>query len=161
MRVRLILRAWHLHENETKGNENESKWVQFPAAEMLLIKLIRAANRQSPVIDRKFLPLYHKNTNLGTRDFLRLDRNRKPRMKSLWHPGCKNTRFGCILTNATTAEENPICFFYFVSSGGKSKLGEGLEGRINTIPDEEFRERNGALRIQQETDEKGTMFSLP
>ena len=65
------------------------------------------------------------------------------------------------MTNATTAEQNPICFFYFVSSGGRSKLDEGLEGRINTIPDEEFRERNGALRIPKETDEKGTMFSLP
>ena len=99
---------------------------------MPLIKLIRAANRQSPLIARKFLPVYHKNT-----------------------------RFGCVLTNATTAEQNPICFLCFVSSGEKSKLGEGLEGRKNTIPDEEFRERNGALRIQQETDEKGTMFSLP
>ena len=39
-----------LHENETKGNENETKGVQFPAAEMPLIKLIGAANRQSPVI---------------------------------------------------------------------------------------------------------------
>ena len=82
-------------------------------------------------------------------------------LDNILYPWCKNTRFGCILTNATTEVKNPICFFYFVSSGEKSKLGEGLEGRINTIPDEEFRERNGALRIQQETDEKGTMFSLP
>ena len=50
-------RAWHLHENETKVNENESKGVQFPAAEMPLIKLIGAANRQSPVIAWKCLPL--------------------------------------------------------------------------------------------------------
>ena len=54
-----------LHENETKGNENETKGVQFPAAEMPLIKLIGAANRQSPVIARQILPLYHSNTKLG------------------------------------------------------------------------------------------------
>ena len=65
IRVRLILLAWHLHENETKGNENESKGVQFPAVELSLIKLIGAANRQSPAITRKILPLYHRNIKLG------------------------------------------------------------------------------------------------
>ena len=39
--------AWsldsHLHKNETKGNENEFKEVQFPAADMRLIKYIGAA----------------------------------------------------------------------------------------------------------------------
>ena len=54
-----------LHENETKGNENESKGVQFPAVELSLIKLIGAANRQSPAITRKILPLYHRNIKLG------------------------------------------------------------------------------------------------
>ena len=47
------------------GNEMESKGVQFPVAEMPLIKLIGAANRQSLVIGRKFLPLCHRNTRLG------------------------------------------------------------------------------------------------
>ena len=61
IRVRLILRAWHLHENEAEGNENESKGVQFPAAQMPLIKLIGAANRQSLMTARKFLPLCHNN----------------------------------------------------------------------------------------------------
>ena len=42
-----------MYENETKGNENEFKGVQFPAAETPLIELIGAANRQSPVIARK------------------------------------------------------------------------------------------------------------
>ena len=32
---------------------------------MPLIKLIGAANRQSPVIARQILPLYHSNTKLG------------------------------------------------------------------------------------------------
>ena len=35
--------ASHLHKNETKGNENESKEVQFPAAEMPLIQYIGLA----------------------------------------------------------------------------------------------------------------------
>ena len=65
IRVCLILRAWHLHKNETKGNENESKGVQFPAAEMPLIKLTGSANRQSLVMAWKFLPLCHRNTRLG------------------------------------------------------------------------------------------------
>ena len=30
-----------MHENENKGNENESKGVQFPAAEMLSDKINR------------------------------------------------------------------------------------------------------------------------
>ena len=34
---------------ETKASPKEIKGVQFPAAEMPLIKLIGAANRQSPV----------------------------------------------------------------------------------------------------------------
>ena len=38
----IFCRAWsqasHHHKNETKGNEDESKEVQFPAAEMPLIK---------------------------------------------------------------------------------------------------------------------------
>ena len=42
-----------MQKNETKGNENESKGVQFPAAEMPLIKL-------------KILPLYHRNSKLGS-----------------------------------------------------------------------------------------------
>ena len=45
----------------TYGNEIESKGVQFPG-EMPLIKLIGAANLQSPVIARKFLPLCHRNS---------------------------------------------------------------------------------------------------
>ena len=32
----------HLHENETKGNENESQEVQFPVAEMPLKKINRS-----------------------------------------------------------------------------------------------------------------------
>ena len=52
-----------MHETKTKGNENESKGVQFPVAEMPLIKLIAAANRQSPVTARQFLPLYSRNTS--------------------------------------------------------------------------------------------------
>ena len=51
IRVRHILRAWHLLENQTKGNKSESKGVQFPAAEMPRMKLI--------------LPLCHTNTRLG------------------------------------------------------------------------------------------------
>ena len=49
----------------TCRNEIESKGVQFPAAEMSLIKLIGVANRQSSVIARKFLPYCHRNTRLG------------------------------------------------------------------------------------------------
>ena len=52
-------------KNETKENENESKGVQFHTDEMLLIKLMGTANRQSSVIARKFVPLYHRNTRLG------------------------------------------------------------------------------------------------
>ena len=40
----------------------------------------------------------------STEDFLRLERNRKPRMKSLWHPGYDS--FGTI----------PFFFFYFLQS---------------------------------------------
>ena len=46
---------------ETKSSRKESS---FPA-EMPLIKLIEAANLQSPVIARKFLPLCHRNSRLG------------------------------------------------------------------------------------------------
>ena len=46
---------------ETKSSRKESS---FPA-EMPLIKSILVANRQSPVIARKFLPLCHRNTSLG------------------------------------------------------------------------------------------------
>ena len=52
-------------KNETKENDNESKGVQFHTDEMLLIKLMGTANRQSSVIARKFVPLYHRNTRLG------------------------------------------------------------------------------------------------
>ena len=41
-------------------------------------------------------------------------------------------------------------------SGGRSRLGEGLEGRTNRVSDEEFRDRNAALRIDKETGDKGT-----
>ena len=53
------------HAKETKGNENESKGVQFTAAEIPLKKWIGVANKQSPEIARKFLPLCHRNTRLG------------------------------------------------------------------------------------------------
>ena len=46
---------------KTKSGQKESR---FPA-EMPLIKLIEAANLQSPVIARKCLPLCHRNTRLG------------------------------------------------------------------------------------------------
>ena len=45
----------------TKSSRKESSF----AAEMPLIKLIGAANLQSPVIARKFLPWCHRNTRLG------------------------------------------------------------------------------------------------
>ena len=38
---------------------------------------------------------------------------------------------------------------------GRSSLGEG-EGRINLLPDKEFREQNDALRIDNGNDEEGT-----
>ena len=57
-------RASHLHEKKTKGNEHETKGVLCPVAEMPLIKFIEAAYRQSPVINRKFLPLCHRKTRL-------------------------------------------------------------------------------------------------
>ena len=41
-----------------------SSWKEY-GAEMPLRKFIRAANRQSPVITLKFLPLCHRNTRLG------------------------------------------------------------------------------------------------
>ena len=44
----------------TWGNEIDSKGVQFPAAEMSPIKLIGAANRQSPVVARKISALVPK-----------------------------------------------------------------------------------------------------
>ena len=43
---------------ETKSSRKESS---FPA-EVALIKSVGAANRQSPVIPRKFMALYHRNT---------------------------------------------------------------------------------------------------
>ena len=46
---------------ETKSSRNESS---FPA-EVPPIKFIGAANFQSPVIARKFLPQWHRNTRLG------------------------------------------------------------------------------------------------
>ena len=46
---------------KTKSSQKDSS---FPA-EMPLIKLIEAANLQSPAIARKFLPLCHRNTRLG------------------------------------------------------------------------------------------------
>ena len=38
----------HLHENETKWDENESKGVQLFVAEMPLLNLIGTANRGHP-----------------------------------------------------------------------------------------------------------------
>ena len=38
----------------------------------------------------------------------------------------------------------------------RSGLGEGLDGRINLISDRDFRERNGALRIDRGNDKQGT-----
>ena len=52
-------------KNKTKGNENESKGVQFSEAELPLTKFIGAANRELPEISRKILPFYHWNTKLG------------------------------------------------------------------------------------------------
>ena len=52
-------------KNKTKGNENESKGVQFSEAELPLTKFIGAANRELPEISRKILPFYHRNTKLG------------------------------------------------------------------------------------------------
>ena len=52
-------------KNKPKGNENESKGVQFSEAELPLIKFIGAANQELPEISRKILPLYHRNTKLG------------------------------------------------------------------------------------------------
>ena len=71
IRVRLSLRAWHLHKNETKSRKRvqplpcQRSPVSCVRPRWALIKLIEAANRQSPVIARKFLPLYHKSTRLG------------------------------------------------------------------------------------------------
>lgn len=45
------------------------------------------------------------------------------------------------------------------NSSERSSLGEGLEGRVNLLPDKEFRERNDALRIDNGKDEEGTAGS--
>ena len=45
------------------------------------------------------------------------------------------------------------------SNSGRSRLGEGLEGRVNRLPEKEFRERNNALRIDNGVDEEGTAGS--
>lgn len=41
------------------------------------------------------------------------------------------------------------------SSSAKSRLGDGIEGRVNLLPDKEFREQNDALRIDNGKDEEG------
>ena len=48
---------------ETKSSRKESS---FPP-EMPLIKSVGAANLQSPVIPRKFVALYHRNTKIRMR----------------------------------------------------------------------------------------------
>lgn len=42
------------------------------------------------------------------------------------------------------------------NNSSRSGLGEGLDGRINLISDRDFRERNGALRIDTGNDKQGT-----
>jgi len=39
------------------------------------------------------------------------------------------------------------------NGGSRSRLGEGLEGRINLVSDKDFKDKNEALRIDQETDD--------
>ena len=48
---------------ETKSSRKESSFLD----EMPLIKLVGAANRQSPTIPRKFVALYHRNTKIRVR----------------------------------------------------------------------------------------------
>ena len=49
--------------SETKSSRKESSFL----AEMPLIKSEGAANRQSPLILRKFVVLYHRNTKIRMR----------------------------------------------------------------------------------------------
>ena len=42
------------------------------------------------------------------------------------------------------------------NNSSSSGLGEGLDGRINLISDRDFRERNGALRIDTGNDKQCT-----
>ena len=48
---------------ETKSSRKESSFLE----EMPLIKLVGAANRQSPTIPRKFVALYHRKKNFSMR----------------------------------------------------------------------------------------------
>ena len=48
---------------EAKSSRKESSF----ANEMPLIKSVGAADRQSPVIPRKFVALYHRNTKITMR----------------------------------------------------------------------------------------------
>lgn len=46
------------------------------------------------------------------------------------------------------------------SNSGRSRPREGLEGRVNVLPDKEFRERNNALRIDNGVDEEAAFSQL-
>ena len=50
----------------TNGKQSSRKDCSFPA-EMPLIKSVRAANRQSPPIPRKFVASHHRNTKIRMR----------------------------------------------------------------------------------------------
>ena len=64
---------------ESKSSRKESSY----SVEMLLIKSVGAANRQSPTIPRKFVALYHRNTKLWILPVKRDKVTKMPPIKSV------------------------------------------------------------------------------